>query len=206
MVPKIEVSKPIGEAFQSGRLDTFGAVDDAEHPAKVEPGEVTVGGFAGGQIKGEVGRRRKSMRILRQRSYPSGRPFQERNRARQVGGMAAQDGCADAQHQTHVVIEGQPRHERGIRGDLMCVLREIAAHQLLEIRLEVAVGDHDPGRQPGRTRAVLQIRGVGKSAVERLGPRRRRPDSSNRFRRSSEQRPGVLDGDIRRRRPRPRSS
>ena len=37
MVPEIEVRKPICEAFQSGRLDAFGAVDDAAHPAQVEP-------------------------------------------------------------------------------------------------------------------------------------------------------------------------
>ena len=60
MVPKIEVSKPICEAFQRRRLDAFGAVDDAQHPAEVEPGEVTVGGFAGGQVKGEVGRPEKA--------------------------------------------------------------------------------------------------------------------------------------------------
>ena len=93
MVPKIEVSKPICEAFQGGRIDTFGAVDDAEHPAEVEPGEVTVGGFAGGQVEGEVGRRRKGMRILRQRSYPSGRLFQERNRARQPAGWPLRMGA-----------------------------------------------------------------------------------------------------------------
>ena len=32
--------------------------------------------------------------------------------------MAAQDGRADAQHQTHVVVEGQPRDPRGIAEDL----------------------------------------------------------------------------------------
>ena len=109
---KLKCANRSDEAFQSGRLDTFGAVDDAPHPTQVEPGEVTVGGFAGGQVKGEVGRRRKSMGILSQRPYPPGRPFQERDRARQLGGKAAQDGCADAQHQTHVVVEGQPRHDR----------------------------------------------------------------------------------------------
>ena len=57
MVPKIEVSKPINEALQCGRLDTFGTADDAQHPAEVEPGQVTVGCFAGGQVKGEVRRR-----------------------------------------------------------------------------------------------------------------------------------------------------
>ena len=183
MVPKIEVSKPICEAFQSGRLDTFGAVDDAQHPAEVEPGEVTVGGFAGGQVKGEVRRPRKSMRILSQRSYPSGRLFQERNRARQRGGIAAQDGCADAQHQTHVVVEGQPRHERGIGRGFDVRIREKVAHQLLEIHLEVAVRDHDPGWQPGRTRAVLQIRRAGKISCRKAGSAiDGRPDSSNRFR------------------------
>ena len=170
MVPEIEVREPICEAFQSGRIDTFGAVDDAQHPAEVEPGEVTVGGFAGGQVEGEVGRRRKRMRILGQRPYPSGRPFQERNRARQLGATAAQDGCADAQHQTHVVVEGQPRHDRGICCGLDVRLREKAAHQLLEIHLEVAVRDHDPGWQPGRTRAVLQIRRAGKISCRKPGP------------------------------------
>ena len=161
MVPKVEVREPIDEALQCGRLDTFGAADDAQHPAEVEPGQVTVGCFAGGQVKGEVGRRRTRVRILGQRSHPSGRPFQERNRARQLAAMAAQDRCADAQHQTHVVVEGQPRHDRGIRCGLGVGLREEAAHQLLEIHLKVAVRDHDPGRQPGRTRAVLQIRDAG---------------------------------------------
>ena len=70
--------------------------------------------------------------------------------------IAAQDWCADSQHQTHVVVEGQPRHNRGIWWDFG--VREKAAHQLLEIHREVAVRDHDPGRQSGRTRAVLQIR------------------------------------------------
>ena len=206
MVPKIEVSKPICEAFQSGRLDAFGAVDDAHHPTEVEPGKVIVGGFAGGQVKGEVGRRRKSMRILRQRAHPSGRPFQERNRARQRAGMAAQDGCADAQHQTHVVVEGQPRHERGIGWGFDVRTREEGAHQLLEIRLEVAVRDHDPGRQPGRTRAVLQIRGAGQISWLKARSVPRHPDSSNRSRRSSAQCPYVTDRRNRRHLPRPRTS
>ena len=57
MVPKIEVSKPINEAVQGGRLDTFGTADDAQHPAEVQPVQVAVGCFAGGQVEGEVGRR-----------------------------------------------------------------------------------------------------------------------------------------------------
>ena len=119
MVPKVEVREPINEALQSGRLDTFGTADDAQHPAEVEPGQVTVGGLAGGQVEGEVGRRRQRMRILGQRSHPPGRPLQERDRTRQLGAIAAQDRCADAQHQTHVVVEGQPRHDREIRWGLM---------------------------------------------------------------------------------------
>src|SRR3954471_50815 len=106
VLPKIEVSKPICETFQSCRLDTFVAVDDSVPPAEVEPGEVAVRGLAGGQLKGEIGRRGESMRILSQRSYPSGRLFQEAGRAHQLGGITAQDGCADAQYQTHVVVEG----------------------------------------------------------------------------------------------------
>ncbi len=75
MVPKIEVRKPINEALQRRRLDTFGTADDAQHPAEVEPGQVAVDCLAGGHVKGEVGRRRKCVRIFGQRAHPSGRPL-----------------------------------------------------------------------------------------------------------------------------------
>jgi hypothetical protein len=57
VVVKVEVSESINETFQCGRLDTFGAADDAQHPPEVEAGQVTVGCFAGGQVKREVRRR-----------------------------------------------------------------------------------------------------------------------------------------------------
>ena len=54
------------------------------------------------------------------------------------------------------MVEGQPRHQRGVRGQRRG--REEAAHQLLEIHGQVAVREHHPGRLARRTRAVLQVR------------------------------------------------
>ena len=127
--------------------------------------------------KAKFGAADKGVRSCGQRSHPSGRPFQERNRTRQLAAKAAQDWCADSQHQTHVVVKGQPRHKRGTRWDFDVEVREIAAHQLLEIHLKVPVRDHHPGWQPGRTRAVLQIRDVGQISRPNAVARHRRPDS-----------------------------
>ena len=54
MVFEVEVSESVDEALQCGRLDAFGAADDAQHTAEVEAGEITVAGFAGGQVKREI--------------------------------------------------------------------------------------------------------------------------------------------------------
>ena len=64
--------------------------------------------------KAKLGAAENACGVAGQGSHPPGRPFQERNRTRQFGAIAAQDRCADSQHQTHVVVEGQPRHDRGI--------------------------------------------------------------------------------------------
>ena len=185
---KIEVRKPIDEAFQGGRLDTFGAADDAHHAAEVEPVEVAVGGLAGGQIEGEVGRRRAEHEDFRPAlgsiwpAVPGTQPDSSGRRGGRSGSarrLPAPDPCRDRRATT-------TRSWRPSGVDLG--VREKAAHQLLEIHLQVAVRDHDSGRKSGRTRAVLQIRGDRKvGLLETPGPRcHRRPDSSNRFRRSSE--------------------
>ena len=54
MVFEVEVSEPVDEALQCGRLDAFGAADDAQHTAEVEAGEITVTGFSGGQVEREI--------------------------------------------------------------------------------------------------------------------------------------------------------
>ena len=77
LVPEIEVRKPISEAFHRGRLYAFSTVDDAQHAAEVEPGKVTVGCLAGGQVESEVRRCRKRMRSAGQRSAPIWQAFPE---------------------------------------------------------------------------------------------------------------------------------
>lgn len=160
-VPEIEVGEPVDEALQSGLLDPLGTADDAQHAAQVEPRQVGVGRLAGRQIEGEVGSGGPGVRVCGQRAHPARRAFQEGQRTGQVGPIAAQDRSADAQHQAHVVVEGQPRHDRRVRRDGAAGVHEEAAHQLLEVHLQIAVREHDAGRCPGGTRAVLQVRDVG---------------------------------------------
>ena len=55
------------------------------------------------------------------------------------------------------MVEGQPRHDRGVGRCHPVELREVARHELPEVHLKVAVRNHHASRKPGRTRRVLQI-------------------------------------------------
>ena len=138
-------------------------------PPRSRPARSLVGGLAGRQLEGEVGRRRERVRALRQRLHPAGRPLQERHRTGQLGAKAAEDGCADTQHQTHVVVEGQPRHHREVRRSPTPASAKSLAHQLLEVHLQVAVRDHHPGGQSGSNPSCTADTPIlGRSVTESL--------------------------------------
>src|SRR6202000_3312121 len=96
-----------------------------------------------------------------------GRALQKGDRTGEHGAQAQYHRCAYSQQQTHVVVEGQPRQDGGVRWWELAEVREVARHQLVEVGQHVLVRHHDAGRVTGRSRRVLQIRGV--QAVPRVG-------------------------------------
>ena len=126
------------------------------------------------------------------------------DRAGQLCVIAAQDRRADAEHQTHVVVEGQPRHKRGIRRDFG--VRKKTDHQLLEIHRQIAVRHHHPG---GQFASNPSCTANTRCSVHRLFEglaRPRHPASTHRSRRSSARCPCVIDRRNRRRLRLPRTS
>src|ERR1044072_4245931 len=91
MVLKIEGGKSIRESLEGRGVYSLTTTDDAQHARKVEPGHVSIGGFACGQVEGEVGRARPCRTVARQRLYPPDRPLQERNRTGQLGAKAGEN-------------------------------------------------------------------------------------------------------------------
>ena len=202
---KLKCAEPVDEALQGGRLDALGAADDAQHPAEVQPGEVGVGRLAGGQVEGEVGRRRPRVGILGQRSHPAGRSLEER-RPGSSAGRGSRPGSARRRPAPDPCRDRRAATTRSWYPAATLRVREEAAHQLLEVHRQVAVRHHHAGRQPRRTRAVLQIRDVRQIGCSQGSARPRRPDSARRSRRSSARCPSATGRRSRRRLRPPRSS
>ena len=140
--------------------------EDGQDVAQVEPGEVLVRGFARGQLEGEVGCRRERPSAADRLTSgchqlePPRRPLQECDRAGQYTGQPRHNRRTNSQHQAHVVIEGQPRHEKGVLWRDAPAMREVAGNELLEIGQQILIGNLDPGGSTGRPGRILQIHGA----------------------------------------------
>ena len=66
------------------------------------------------QLVTEVRCGRHTPAVLRHQLHPASRPLQKRRRTHQHSAETTEDRRADPQHQTHVVVEGQPRDDSGV--------------------------------------------------------------------------------------------
>jgi len=160
---EVEAGEALGEAAEGRGLDAFATAEDGVHTAEIEAGHVVVRRLARGQFEREIGGRRKSPRIVRQQLHPPGGPLQKRRRTCEHSVKSAQYRRAHSEHQTHVVIKRQPRHQREVRRCDAPAVGEIAGHQLREIRQHVLVGNDHTRRLTCRSRRVLQVGGVGET-------------------------------------------
>ena len=100
-------------------MNTFTSVDDAQHITQIEPGDVVIRGSSHRQFEREVRRSRERAAIGRQQLHPPGRFAAETTpdssalapRASAPGHI----GANKPMYQSHVVVEGQPRHHGGVR-------------------------------------------------------------------------------------------
>ena len=95
--------------------------------------------------------------MFAQQLHPARGPLQKRQRTHQHCGALVDQRQDNALQQTHVVVEGQPRHRS--RRNLLRVLKVIG-HELFAIGDDVSMRDNDTGRLACRPRGVLQIRRI----------------------------------------------
>ena len=146
-VGQIEPREPLSEAPDRRGMNTFAAADDDQHVTQIQPGQIVIRRPAHRQFEREVRRRRERAGVVGQQLHPPGRLLQKRHRTHQH--CRAPEHAAGAEHaeeQAHVVVEGQPRHQSGVRRRNIAVVLEVVGHDLLDIREDVLVRDHHTGR------------------------------------------------------------
>ena len=116
------------EAPDRRGVNSFGSIDDDPHVTKVEPGHVVIRRALDRQFEREVRRRRKRTTAAGQQLHPPGRFLHERHRTHQHCRPSGKQGHEHPEYQAHVVIEGQPRHHRGVRRRKIALVLEEVGH------------------------------------------------------------------------------
>ena len=132
-------------------MNAFTSADDAQHATQIQPGHVVIRGPTHRQLEREVRRSRPRVAVASPATASTGPASAETppdsstppgvRRFRPHRGWD-QQRRKHALYQSHVVIEGQPRHNSGVRRRNFAAVLEVVGENLVQ------VGDARSGASP----------------------------------------------------------